>query len=57
MSNSSKAAFYKKLYNLINKKRYNSVLDVGCGEMDLIKNIECNNYLGIDQYNPKKNYK
>ena len=54
MSNSSKAAFYKKLYNLINKKRYNSVLDVGCGEMDLIKNIECNNYLGIDQYNPKK---
>ena len=53
MSNSSKAAFYRKLYNLINKRKYNSVLDVGCGEMDLIKNIKCHNYLGIDKYNPK----
>jgi len=53
MSNSSKAAFYGKLYNLINKRKYNSVLDVGCGEMDLIKNIKCHNYLGIDKYNPK----
>jgi nitrogen regulatory protein PII-like uncharacterized protein len=54
MLNPSKTAFYKKLYIEINKKKYNSVLDIGCGEMDLIKNIKCQNYLGIDKYNPKK---
>ena len=55
MPNPSKELFYRSVYKLLNKKNYNKTLDIGCGHLDLYKNINTKEYHGIDilDYNLK----
>ena len=48
MPNPSKELFYRSVYKLLNKKKYNKTLDIGCGHLDLYKNIQTKEYYGID---------
>tara|TARA_B100000575_G_C22977282_1_gene563983 strand:+ start:140 stop:721 length:582 start_codon:yes stop_codon:yes gene_type:complete len=55
MPNPSKELFYLSVYKILNKKKYNKTLDVGCGHLHLYHNISTEEYYGIDilDYNLK----
>ena len=48
MPNPSKELFYRSVYKILNQKKYKKTLDIGCGHLDLYRNIKTKKYYGID---------